>query len=109
LAPTHALSPDALLSALWPVALGASGALLLLRVPLPVQPPGDLLHLAGGLRHIRLPRPVMPRARPVGRRLATLLVRAVARGERRLLRWQVGGAALPFLALLLLGLLAAGA
>ena len=108
--PAPALAPDAVLSALWPVAVGALGALFLSRIALPVQPPGDLLHLAGGLHRLSLPRPVMPRAGPDGRRLVTVLRRAVARGERRLLRWQVGGAALPFLALLLLlGLLAAGA
>ena len=88
------------------MALALPPALLLLHRPLPQRPPGDLLGLVAGLggRRFRLPelsgtlpaRGVRPAAR----------IDAVARAERRLRRWSVGGTLLPLLALVLFALLA---
>ena len=100
------LAPPAMLTAVWPVALALPPALLLLRRPLPQRPPGDLLGLAAGLggRSFRLPD--LSTALPARALRMSALIDAIARAERRLRRWAVGGTLLPLLALALFALLA---
>ncbi|RBI86410.1 NADH/ubiquinone/plastoquinone (complex I) [Rhodosalinus halophilus] len=105
-APVYALAPDALRAALWPVAAGGLGALILLRFPLPEKPPGDLLTLPLRWRRATPRWPELPARAIDAAKLAAALRNAVARGERALLRRQASAALLPLLALALFGLLA---
>jgi hydrogenase-4 component B len=84
---TDALSLHTALQLLWPVIVGLALAALLVRRPLPEQPPGDLFNLS--------PRRAVPpspdRRRPaIWRRLLRLLLRT-RRAEIAMRRWPAAG------------------
>ncbi|KPQ21528.1 MAG: Formate hydrogenlyase subunit 3/Multisubunit Na+/H+ antiporter, MnhD subunit [Rhodobacteraceae bacterium HLUCCA24] len=104
--PDYVLKPDALMDALWPVALAVPLAAAVLRWPLPQIPPGDLLLLLRPWQPRRLRTPKLPRFRADQDKARRTLERNAARLEKALLRWQLTGVVIPFLVLLIFALLA---
>ena len=79
------------IDALWPVLVGLVLAALVIRRPVPEQPPGDLLTVSPRRAILRAPRrPAIVLPAGLGRRALRLLVRA-RRPEIALRRWSTAG------------------
>ena len=103
LPPGYALAPAALAEALWPVLAGLGLLAVVRRWPPRARPPGDLLGLLPGVAELPASRSVpgrwVPRAAPAAARTLRRSLARLRRAERRLVRWQTGGALMVALAL----------
>lgn len=105
---TDLMTAKSLLSAIWPLAVAAPLVIVIVRLPAPAWPAGDLLLLFRGVRldaPFSVRWPWQPRALDGFGRPAA---RAILRAEAGMLPWPVGGALLTAFALVMALLLILG-